>query len=73
MAEKSEALRQILQTIRDDAQQALTLFDSSGEERSLGWKCQRCGHIKHFTQRVPADVAVPCPKCRGEVFEQAEG
>ncbi len=70
MAERSEALRQIVEKIRDDAEQALKLLDHSEEERSLAWKCQRCGHIKHFTQPVLADVAAPCPKCKRDAFER---
>jgi rubrerythrin len=73
MAESSEGLRQIVQKIRDDAERALKLLNHCQEKRSLAWKCKRCGHIKHFTRPVLADVAAPCPKCRGDVFEQTGG
>jgi predicted Zn-ribbon and HTH transcriptional regulator len=69
MAETSEALRQIFERIRDDAEQAFKLLDSSQEQRSLAWKCQGCGHIKHFTRSVLADVAAPCPKCKSDEFQ----
>jgi hypothetical protein len=35
MAETSEALRQIFERIRDDAEQALRLLDQSQEKRAL--------------------------------------
>jgi Zn finger protein HypA/HybF involved in hydrogenase expression len=73
MAEISEAFRQALETIRHQAEHALKLLDGSQEKRSLAWKCQRCGHIKHFTRPVSADVAAPCPKCRSELFELTDG
>jgi hypothetical protein len=69
MAEPSNTLRRILEKIRDDAQKALTLLGNAAEFRSLGWKCQACGHVKHFTRPVPREVARPCPKCGGEVFQ----
>jgi len=40
MAETSEALRQIIEKIRDQAEHALRLLDRSGEKRSLAWRCQ---------------------------------
>src|SRR5213078_1339079 len=52
MAEKSNALRQILERIRNDTQQALNLLGDAAELRSLGWKCRACGHVKHFTRPV---------------------
>jgi len=73
MAETSEAFRQILETIRHQAEHALKLLYSNQEKRSLAWRCQRCGYIKHFTRPVPADVAAPCPKCRSEIFELTGG
>jgi len=69
MAETSNSIRHILEKIRDDAQQALTVLGDSGESRSLAWKCSGCGHIKHFTRAVPAEVAAPCPKCGSESFQ----
>jgi hypothetical protein len=69
MAETSSTLRGILEKIRDDAQKALTLLGDAAEFRSLGWKCTACGYVKHFTRPVPDEVAAPCPKCRGEVFQ----
>lgn len=68
MAETSNSVRRILERIRDDAQQALTVLGDSEEQRSLAWKCDGCGHVKHFTRPVPAEVAARCPKCGGESF-----
>jgi rubrerythrin len=68
MAETADQIRNALEKIRDDAQKALKLLGGSADQRSLAWKCAGCGHIKHFTRPVPADVAKPCPKCRGELF-----
>jgi predicted nucleic-acid-binding Zn-ribbon protein len=73
MAETSEALRQIFERILDDAERALKLLDCCHEKRSLAWKCQQCGHTKHFTRPVLADVAAPCPKCRNAAFQPAGG
>ncbi|MFZ3375225.1 MAG: hypothetical protein WA183_06700 [Chthoniobacterales bacterium] len=69
MAETSNALRGILEKIRDDTQRALKLLGDAAEHRSLGWKCSACGHVKHFTRPVTSDVARPCPKCGGEAFQ----
>ena len=41
MAETSEALRQIFEKIRDEAERALKLIDHSRERRSLAWTMQR--------------------------------
>ena len=68
MAETPPSLRRVLEQIRDDAQKALTLLGSKEEVRSLAWKCNSCGHVKHFTRPVAAEVARPCPKCRAESF-----
>jgi|ERR1700730_6253668 len=68
MAENRSRLRAILERIRDDAQQALTLLEDSDRQRSLRWQCAKCGHVKHFTRPVPAEVAQPCPKCGGGSF-----
>lgn len=69
MAESLTPLRAILETIRDNAQRALTLIGHTEEQRSLGWKCTKCGHIKYFTRPVPAEIAPPCPKCKADSFE----
>ena len=72
MADTSTSLRRILERIRDDAQQALTVLVDSEEPRSIAWKCSGCGHGKHFTRPVPAEVAAPCPKCGGESFQESK-
>src|SRR6266851_9384145 len=69
MAEPSQSLGRILERIRDDAQQALSVLRDSEEPRSLAWKRSGCGHVKHFTRPVPAEVAPPCPKCGSESFQ----
>ena len=30
-------------------------------------------HVRHFTRRVPAKVAVPCPKCGSADFKLHSG
>ena len=68
MAETADQIRNVLERIRDDAQEALKLLGNSVDQRSLAWKCAKCGNIKHFTRPVLVEVAAPCPKCRGELF-----
>jgi len=68
MAE-TKTLRRILERIRDDAQQALSVLGEPEEPRSLAWKCKGCGHVKHFTRPVSAEVTPPCPKCGSESFQ----
>ena len=58
MAEARNRFRTILETIRNNAQQALTLLKDPGE-RSLLRQCTKCGHVKHFTRPVPAEVTLP--------------
>ncbi len=76
-------LKEMLETIRACATQALEQLDStanrhsgrrlagesSEELKSLRWQCTGCGHTKFFTTKVPAEVAPPCPKCRGTDFK----
>ena len=69
MAETQKRLRTILETIRENAQQALALLGDAEDARSLRWKCTQCSHVKHFTRPVPSDVASPSPKCKGAVFQ----
>jgi hypothetical protein len=69
MAETSNRLKTVLERIRDHASEALSLLGDSSDQRSLGWKCTACGQVKHFTRPVPAEVAPPCPKCKGAFFE----
>jgi len=64
-----DALIVVLRSIRDHADSALKKIERPAEQRSLSWKCATCGHIKHFTRPVLAEVAPPCPKCSGEKFE----
>ena len=69
MAETQNRIRTILETIRENAQHALALLRDAEDERSLRWQCTQCGHVKYFTRPVPSDVASPCPKCKGAVFQ----
>jgi predicted Zn-ribbon and HTH transcriptional regulator len=69
MAETPDRLRQILERIRNDTEQALTLLrDGAGEERALGWKCKGCGYIKHFTKPVSLEAVARCPRCKSDQF-----
>ena len=65
-----ETLTAALQAIRDHADAALKGMElPATNRRSLGWKCTGCGYVKHFTRPARAEVAAPCPKCRGAAFE----
>jgi hypothetical protein len=67
---KIETLMAALRAIRDRAEAALKGIElPATERRSLGWKCKGCGYVKHFTRPALAEVAAPCPKCRGAAFE----
>jgi len=69
MAETTDRVRQILERIREDTEQALSsLRDSAGEERALAWKCEGCGYIKHFTRSVSIEVLGRCPRCKSDEF-----
>jgi hypothetical protein len=57
-----------LRSIRDQADSVLKKIAQPKQERSLAWKCTGCGHVKHFTRPVPAELAAPCPKCGGGAF-----
>ena len=70
MAETQQRLRTILETIRENGQHVLALLGDAEDERSPCWKCTQCGHVKHFTRPVPSEVASPCPKCKGAVFQR---
>jgi hypothetical protein len=56
MAETPDRLRQILERIRNDTQQALSLLNNVGDERALGWTCTGCAYIKHFTKPVSLEA-----------------
>jgi hypothetical protein len=68
MADTSSQLRQILENIRNDTEQALTLLAAAEEQRALAWKCRGCGHVKHFTTPVSLEVVARCPCCKSEQF-----
>ena len=70
MDPKIETLTAALRAIRERADAALKEVQQSGsDQRAQGWKCTGCGHVKRFTRPVPTEVAAPCPKCNGAVFE----
>lgn len=70
MAEAStEALKAILETIRERADYALKQLHNAEEQRSLRWKCKDCGYMKHFTQQVTLEARGRCPRCKSVVFE----
>ncbi|MDQ6624322.1 MAG: zinc ribbon-containing protein [Verrucomicrobiota bacterium] len=69
MANQVSPLRTVLQRIRNDAEEAIALLSERGKEvRALGWRCIKCGHVKHFTRPALHEVAAPCPRCRGAEF-----
>lgn len=59
----------MLETIRECANYALQQLASVEEVKALRWRCSGCGHTKNFTRKVPAEVASPCPKCKGTTFQ----
>jgi Zn finger protein HypA/HybF involved in hydrogenase expression len=63
-----ERLRSAFDMIRERAIYALRVIAEFEEVKSLRWRCLVCGHVKGFTRRVPVEVAVPCPKCKGSDF-----
>jgi predicted Zn-ribbon and HTH transcriptional regulator len=68
MAETTDHLRQILERIRNDTQQALALLTNVGDERALAWQCRGCGYVKHFTKPVSPGVVARCPRCKSDQF-----
>jgi len=70
MAETPDRIRQILEKIREETDQALALLNGAGlaEERALGWKCTGCGYVKHFTRPASFEVVGRCPRCRSDQF-----
>jgi rubrerythrin len=61
-------IRELLETIRERVDYAISRLKSFEEVRSLGWQCDTCGHVKRFTRKVPSETAHPCPKCDGICF-----
>jgi predicted Zn-ribbon and HTH transcriptional regulator len=68
MAETPDRLRQILERIREETEQALSLLTNAGDQRALGWKCTGCGYIKHFTKPVSLEAVARCPRCKSDQF-----
>jgi len=67
-----DRLRQILERIRQETEQALSLLrDGPDGERALGWKCCGCGYIKHFTKAVTLEAVARCPRCKSDQFVPA--
>jgi predicted Zn-ribbon and HTH transcriptional regulator len=71
MAQNSSQLKSILERIRNDTDQALTLLNDAQEQWALAWKCTGCGHVKHFTKPVSAEVVARCPRCKSDQFASA--
>ena len=72
MAETPDRLETILERIREDTEQALSLLrDGPSEERALAWKCAGCGYIKHFTKPVSLEAVARCPRCKSDQFAPA--
>jgi predicted Zn-ribbon and HTH transcriptional regulator len=69
MAATPDRLKTILERIRNETDQALSILrDSANDERALGWKCTGCGYIKHFTKPVSLEAVARCPRCKSEEF-----
>lgn len=69
MAETSSHFRTILEKIRAETDQALSLLrDDADEECALAWKCKGCGYIKHFTKSVSLEAVARCPRCKSDEF-----
>ena len=66
-----KAMILVLKSIRNQADYVLKKIEGAGadEHRSLAWQCVACGHTKHFTRPVLAEVAASCPKCGGQTFD----
>ncbi len=64
-------IRDVLETIRERVDYAISRLKSFEEVRSLGWQCEGCGHVKKFTRKVSGETARPCPKCNGVSFRPA--
>jgi predicted Zn-ribbon and HTH transcriptional regulator len=62
-------LREALEQVRDRLDVIIARLRSREEIRCLRWRCTGCGHMKNFTRPMPAHVAPPCPKCKGESFQ----
>ncbi len=62
-------IRELLEHVRERVDYAINRLRSFEEPRSLRWRCTQCGHTKTFTRPMPAEVAPPCPKCKGVKFE----
>jgi hypothetical protein len=63
-----QAMIAALTSIRDQADSVLKKMGQAAKQRSLSWKCGGCGHTKHFTRPVPAEVAAPCPNVAAKLF-----
>lgn len=67
--EALKPIREALERARERVEYAIGRLKSFEEVRSLRWKCASCGSMKRFTRPMPAEVAPPGPKCRGNSFE----
>jgi hypothetical protein len=62
-------LRQALEQVRDRLDTIIIRLKAREEPRHLRWRCAACGYIKHFSRPMPAEVAPPCPRCKGQEFQ----
>ena len=72
MRNESEALRSLreaLEQVHDRLGLIIARLSAREEPRYMRWRCTSCGHLRHFTRPMPADVAPPCPKCKGANFQ----
>ena len=71
--EALKPIRETLEHVRERIDHILRRLGEFEDVRSMRWRCQSCGYIKHFTRPTPAQVAAPCPKCGGPLFETVTG
>ena len=57
----TKPIQELLVTIRERVDYAISRLKSFEEVRSLAWRCEGCGHVKKFTRKVPAQTAPPFP------------
>ncbi len=67
--EALKLIREALERARESVDYAINRLKSFEEVRCLRWRCTSCGYVKRFTKPMPAEVAPPCPRCKGATFE----
>jgi rubrerythrin len=62
-------IREALEQVHERLGVIIARLRPREEPRYMRWRCTACGHLKHFTRPMPAEVAPPCPKCKGASFQ----